>query len=164
MCPSCRISLEARLFKSLGCNCAVTVCFNMFGKYFVVLLSLLVLSFQKAQAATIASARDKSQILLVVSYDSFNKKYLELDVSPNLKQVQVEGISVPYLRNVFTTKTFPNHFSIATGLYPDRHGVVNNVIFDKRVGGELKYGKDYYHMVETVTPIWVSVINYGLLY
>lgn len=121
------------------------------------LLVLLQQSFQPVLAATIP-AQDKSQVLLVVSYDSFNKKYLDLDVSPNLKKVQAEGVSVPYLRNAFTTKTFPNHFSIATGLYPDKHGVTNNVVYDKKLG-ELKYGHDYYHFDDTVTPIWVSWLS-----
>lgn len=122
----------------------------------VLLLPLIVAlqSFQ-AQAATLASSRDTSQILLVVSYDSFNKRYLDLNVTTTLTKVQQEGISVPYLRNVFTTKTFPNHFSIATGLYPDKHGVLNNVIYDRKLGEVVKYGNAYYHMDEGVTPIWV---------
>lgn len=122
----------------------------------ILLLPLIVVlqSFQ-AQAATLASSRDKSQILLVVSYDSFNKRYLDLNVTTTLAKVQQEGISVPYLRNVFTTKTFPNHFSIATGLYPDKHGVLNNVIYDRKSGEVVKYGNAYYHMDERVTPIWV---------
>lgn len=91
----------------------------------------------------------------MVSYDSFNQKYLESGACPNLRKVQEEGSSIPALRNVFPTKTFPNHFSIATGLYPDKHGVLNNVVFDKKLGVE-KYGHDYYHMDADVTPIWVS--------
>lgn len=111
-----------------------------------------------AEAATTPTSRDKSQILLVVSYDSFNKGYLDLKVSPNLERVQQEGISVQYLRNVFPTKTFPNHFSIATGLYPDKHGVVNNEIFDSKLKESVKYGNDFYHMDDKqVTPIWVSI-------
>ena len=98
-----------------------------------------------------------SPVLLVVSYDSFNRRYLEqLDLTPNLNKVREEGVSVPHLENVFTTKTFPNHFSIATGLYPARHGVVNSNIFDRKTSGNLSYGDEYYHMDKDVTPIWVS--------
>lgn len=107
-----------------------------------------------AAASSSAKNQDQSSILLVVSYDSFRNKYLEYGLTPSLKKVQQEGVSVPYMRNVFTTKTFPNHFSIATGLYPDKHGVVNSVIFDHKVG-ELKYGQEYYGMDKRVTPIWV---------
>lgn len=119
-------------------------------------LHLLLLLSLQLRAATITKPLDKSQILLVVSYDSFNKKYFDLGVTPNLKRVADEGISVPYLRNVFTTKTLPNHFSIATGLYPDKHGITNTVIFDKKLGRSIKYGQDFYHFDERVTPIWVS--------
>lgn len=112
--------------------------------------------FSAYYAATITNPKDTSQILLVVSFDSFNSKYLEKNLSPNLKLFQEEGASVPYLKNVFPTKTLPNHFSIATGTYPDKHGVVNNEILDKTLGKSVRYGQEYYHMDNAVTPIWVS--------
>lgn len=128
----------------------------------IVLLLLVIHAGEQVLGATLANrgraaAADGAPILLIVSYDSFNNKYFDFDVTPNLRKVQEEGVSVPYLRNVFTTKTFPNHFSIATGLYPGRHGVTNNVVFDHRLQKELKYGPEYYHQDEAIAPIWVRI-------
>lgn len=52
--------------------------------------------------------------LLVVSFDAFRPDYLNRDVTPNLNQFRLEGTSAQYMLNVFPTKTFVNHFTIAT--------------------------------------------------
>lgn len=52
--------------------------------------------------------------LLVISYDAFRPEYLHRKVTPNLNKLAKEGTSAPYMLNVFPTKTFVNHFTIAT--------------------------------------------------
>lgn len=34
------------------------------------------------------------------------------------------------MRPVFPTSTFPNHYSIVTGLYPESHGIIDNTFTD----------------------------------
>jgi predicted AlkP superfamily pyrophosphatase or phosphodiesterase len=78
----------------------------------------------------------------------FNKK--------KLTDFYFPGTYADYMKNVFPTKTFPNHHSIATGKYPKEHGVLANVIFDKKLG-KLKYSYEMFHMnSEDIQPIWVS--------
>lgn len=52
--------------------------------------------------------------LLVVSFDAFHPNYLHRNVTPNLNRFRQDGTSAEYMMNVFPTKTFVNHFTIAT--------------------------------------------------
>lgn len=52
--------------------------------------------------------------LLVISYDAFRPEYLNRKVTPNLNKFRKEGTSAQFMYNVFPTKTFVNHFTIAT--------------------------------------------------
>ncbi|KAJ9598240.1 hypothetical protein L9F63_011061, partial [Diploptera punctata] len=58
------------------------------------------------------------------------------------------------MRNVFITKTFTNHHSIATGLYAETHGVLGNSVYDPKYKKVLNYGYDLWHFTEEITPIW----------
>jgi predicted AlkP superfamily pyrophosphatase or phosphodiesterase len=40
------------------------------------------------------------------------------------------GVKAKFIRNVFPSSTFPNHVSIASGLYPESHGIVSNNFWD----------------------------------
>lgn len=64
-----------------------------------------------------------------------------------------EGTTSEYLRNCFPTKTFPNHHSIATGLWPAEHGVVGTQIFDLDLG-KLSYSRELYEYKDDVQTIW----------
>jgi len=67
--------------------------------------------------------------VVLVSLDGFRYDYLDLYPSPNLHRIIAQGVRAP-LVPVFLTKTFPNHYSIVTGLYPPNHGVVDNTMYD----------------------------------
>lgn len=52
--------------------------------------------------------------LMIVSYDGFKPEYLDWNKTPNLNKFAEAGVSTEFLKAVFPTKTFPNHFTIAT--------------------------------------------------
>lgn len=93
-------------------------------------------------------------ILIIVSYDGFRNEYLERNVTPSLLKFRSEGIYTENMLNVFPTKTFTNHFSISTGFYPDKHGVLANNLYDTKEG-ELGYSYKLFHYNESIEPIWV---------
>ena len=64
--------------------------------------------------------------LILISIDGFGWNYRDLYDTPALDQIADSGVEAASLRPVFPTLTFPNHFSIATGLYPAEHGIVHN--------------------------------------
>lgn len=60
-----------------------------------------------------------------------------------------------YMRNVFPTKTFPNHHSISTGVYPEQHGVMANDLYDFDLGKVLDYSFELFHFRSEIRPIWI---------
>lgn len=78
----------------------------------------------------------ESPPLLLISMDGFRWDYCTLHPAetPNLRALIREGTTARSLIPVFPTNTFPNHYSIATGLRPARHGMINNEFFDSSTG------------------------------
>ena len=68
--------------------------------------------------------------VILVSYDGFRWDYMEKVPTPNLNFIASNGIKAKHLLNTFVTKTFPNHFTLVTGLYEESHGIVANTFFD----------------------------------
>ncbi len=82
-------------------------------------------------AAALATAqRPTSPILILVSFDGFRWDYIERGESPNLKALAARGVRAQGLIPSFPSVTFPNHYTIVTGLYPEHHGIVANNMED----------------------------------
>ena len=64
--------------------------------------------------------------LVLVSIDGFRWDYQDLFDTPALDRIAAGGVRAERLVPVFPTLTFPNHYSIATGLYPENHGLIGN--------------------------------------
>ena len=69
--------------------------------------------------------RDKPYLILV-SIDGFRWDFQDLHETPALDRIAADGVRAERMIPVFPTLTFPNHYSIATGLYPARHGLIGN--------------------------------------
>ncbi len=67
-----------------------------------------------------------NEYVILVSYDGFRWDYMNRGITPNLEKVKEEGVSPISLRSCFPTKTFPNHIAIATGMFPENHGIISN--------------------------------------
>jgi len=59
------------------------------------------------------------------------------------------------MRNVFVTKTFPNHQTIATGLYSEFHGVVDSEFYEPERNRTVRYSEELYQYSNDTLPIWV---------
>lgn len=70
------------------------------------------------------------QYTILISFDGFRWDYLNRGLTPNIDQLKSNGVYAESLEPVFPTKTFPNHYSIVTGLYPDNHGIILNEFRD----------------------------------
>lgn len=64
--------------------------------------------------------------VILISFDGFRWDYNTLYNTPNLNKLAKDGVKADRMVPSFPTKTFPNHYSIATGLYPDHHGLIDN--------------------------------------
>lgn len=76
--------------------------------------------------------------VLLVSFDGFRWDYLNRGITPNLEKIRQEGVSAISLRPAFPSKTFPNHLSLITGMYPENHGIISNYFINPF--SNLKYG------------------------
>jgi len=68
--------------------------------------------------------------VILVSLDGFRWDYLDRSDTPTLDRLAAEGVRADALIPAFPSKTFPNHYTIATGLYPEHHGIVDNSFYD----------------------------------
>ncbi len=68
----------------------------------------------------------KTPYVILISFDGFRWDYCERGITPNLDKLQNEGVRAKSLKPVFPSKTFPNHYSIISGMYPEDHGIIAN--------------------------------------
>ena len=99
----------------------------------------LALALALAAGVTIAQRQsdpfaDLQPTVILISFDGFRWDYPSKVPTPNLRRLMARGVHARNLIPVFPSKTFPNHYSIVTGLYPGHHGVVANNIFDPPTG------------------------------
>jgi predicted AlkP superfamily pyrophosphatase or phosphodiesterase len=107
---------------------------------------------------------DLQPTVILVSFDGFRWDYPSKAPTPNLRRLIERGVHARNLIPSFPSKTFPNHYSIVTGLYPGHHGIVANNIFDPSTGRTFETAKR-----EEVrdpmwwggTPIWTLVEQAG---
>lgn len=64
--------------------------------------------------------------VLLISFDGFRADYLDWYNTPNFDRFAEAGVSADGMQPVFITKTFPNHYSIATGMTIEKHGLIDN--------------------------------------
>lgn len=73
----------------------------------------------------------KAKRLLVVSFDGFRWNYLNRTKTPNFHKFIANGVHAKNgLTNAFVTKTFPNHYTLATGLWEESHNIIANHMYD----------------------------------
>lgn len=95
------------------------------------LVLLLLAAFAASSCTTTPASRPAPPPLLVlVSIDGFRWDYLQKYGAPTLQALATGGVHARRLTPSFPSKTFPNHFTLATGLRPEHHGIVSNYFFD----------------------------------
>lgn len=104
---------------------------RIFAFLLTALLILLLVACDKAPGTAGSETADKHQnSLVIISIDGLRHDYLELHSAPMLAELAAGGVRVKQLQPVFPSKTFPNHYSLVTGLHPQKHGIVDNSMYD----------------------------------
>lgn len=117
---------------------------------------------------------------LVISLDGFHPHYISASLTPFLHDFYIDSYGPPYMIPSFPSSTFPNHWTLVTGLYPEYHGIVGNNFFapdfDKKFvntdanssmdpefwGGEPVWKTAYMHGVSTAVNMWPgSEVNFS---
>jgi hypothetical protein len=104
--------------------------------------------------------------VVLVSFDGLRHDYPDRGLTPNLLRLAERGVRADGLIPMFPSKTFANHYSIATGLAPGRHGIVGNDFYDP--GFDATYRLRDRMAVEDGRwyggePIWVTAETQGMV-
>ena len=103
--------------------------------------------------------------VVLVSIDGFKPEYLDSLPVVNLRALAARGVRAKWMQPSMPTQTFPNHYTIVTGLYPGNHGVINNTMVDPADSA-------WFMMSDTLAvrdsrwwggePIWVTAEKQGV--
>ncbi len=125
---------------------------------------LAALSVIAALAGALGAARAPAATLILVSLDGWRWDYHTRAPVPNLRGLMARGVRAEGLIPSFPTKTFPNHYTLVTGLYPGHHGVVGNSMRDPRTGRTFRM-QDRTEVADGMwwggEPIWNAVERAG---
>lgn len=114
------------------------------------------LSFGSSLMPLLASNGTPSKLLLI-SFDGFRWDYLQRQNTslPNFNKLVFNGVKAKWIEDVFVTQTFPNHYTIVTGLYEESHGIVANRFYDPILNETFSYSatEDQFWGGE---PIWIT--------
>lgn len=123
----------------------------IFGHFIIpVLFSIISLTACKPQ--------QQERYVVVLSMDGFRNEYIERANTPTLDSIAKTGVRSSFIP-CFPSITFPNHYSMATGLYPDHHGLVSNSFYADdldsiyRIGDRNAVENPAFYKGE---PIWIT--------
>ncbi len=101
---------------------------------------------------------------VIISLDGLRWDYLDTYDVPFMNQLSREGVKA-VMQPSFPSKTFPNHYTLATGLVPDHHGIIANTFWDREKGVEFSLGNKvtradgkYYGG----DPVWLTAKHQGV--
>jgi predicted AlkP superfamily pyrophosphatase or phosphodiesterase len=103
--------------------------------------------------------------VVLISFDGFRSDYVKRFNLPNFQSFAKEGAAAEGLIPSFPSKTFPNHYTLVTGLYPGHHGLVDNQFYDP--AQKIKYGMKAVEAVTNPsfyggTPLWQLAKQQGI--
>lgn len=116
-----------------------------------------------AASAPAWAERARRPVTILISIDGFRADYLDRGRTPTLAALARRGMSAA-MRPSFPTKTYPNHYTLVTGLRPDRNGIVGNKMEDAARPGETftsKNSDDPFWWSEA-EPLWAGAEKAGI--
>ena len=125
--------------------------------------SLLILSIGLLLLPGWATSEGPDPVVIVLSWDGLRHDFLEVHDADGeltaLRRIATEGVRAGRLTPVFPSSTFPGHVSMATGTYPDRHGIVDNRFYDRDNGLYLNRADANWLQAE---PLWIAAERQGV--
>ncbi len=104
---------------------------------FAALLALALAACSTAPRPTAPAATTTGSIthapVVLISLDGFRADYLDLGLTPNIARIAREGTRASMVPS-YPSLTFPNHYTLVTGLRPDHHGIIHNSMSDAAIG------------------------------
>jgi len=127
------------------------------------LIVLLLCAVGLAQQQAPPRITDLKPTIILISIDGYRYDYLDKYPTPNLQQLAASGVRAESMQPSVPTYTFPNHYTLVTGLYPAHHGIVGNEFYDPSFNATFSY-KDASATEGrwwSGEPIWVTAHRQG---
>ncbi|KAK2735258.1 hypothetical protein FQN57_001202 [Myotisia sp. PD_48] len=174
---SISVDLDPRAVEDQGC-CSGSTCrlFSLLICAAAILFALLYLGAYKASNNFRSAHQGRPDPLsngtslflpttILISLDGFRADFLNRGLTPTLNSFISNGISPVFMLPSFPSVTFPNHFTLLTGLHPESHGVVGNTFWDPAIGSDF-YSTDPTRSMQpkwwNAEPLWVTAEKQGV--
>jgi len=137
----------------------------VFSMLFIVQLTAQDTTQQIIKGRTNSKSAQKKPYVILISADGFRYDLADKYHATHLQALRSQGVEAAYMKPSYPSVTFPNHYTIVTGLYPSHHGLVDNSFLDQQKGqysmGNKKAVADssWYGG----TPLWVLAEQQQLL-
>ena len=127
---------------------------------------VVLIAFALIGSAPLLDPGPTAPILILVSFDGWRWDYIDRLPAPNLKALAARGVRARALIPSFPVLTFPNHYTLVTGLYPAHHGIVANTMRDASIPGRFSMSGPAETQKDARwwggEPVWVTAIRQGL--
>jgi len=131
----------------------------------MLLFILVTLAGCASQPTAQAPQTEARRPVLLISIDGYRADYFDRHLTPTLAAMAADGVHAEAMQPSFPSLTFPNHYTLVTGLVPDHHGIVNNTMADPTLGrfslsnrGAVSDGRWW----AAAEPIWIAADRQGL--
>src|SRR5258706_3828822 len=127
----------------------------------------LALAVGPALAQTPPKTPRPAPLTILISIDGFRSDYLQRGLTPAIAALAADGVRAQAMHPSFPSLTFPNHYTLVTGLRPDRSGIVDNNMEDVRKPGvsfsmsKVDVSHDPFWWDES-EPLWVTAERAGV--
>lgn len=124
-------------------------------------------SFATPAAPTPAVAPAAQGPVILISIDGFRADYLDRGITPTLKALADDGVRARAMRPSYPSLTFPNHYTLVTGLRPDHHGITDNTMEDPQIPG-VRFSLGNHEATgdrrwwDGAEPLWVTAEKAGI--
>ena len=131
-------------------------------KYFELIVLIIVIGLVSIEKS---KELNQNPYVILISFDGFRHDYVQKYETPNFDEFIKNGVAAEAMIPSYPSKTFPNHYSIVTGMYPDNHGLVDNSFYDAEL--DLLYSIGNRQVVENPAfygglPLWQLVQQNGM--
>lgn len=129
------------------------------------LLALVLFGCHAPPAAVTVPPPQAPVPLILISVDGLRADYLRRGLTPTINALAAGGVTTAAMRPSFPSLTFPNHYTLVTGLRPDRHGIVNNNMDDPELGRfalSIRSAVEDGRWWQDGEPLWVTAEKAGL--
>jgi len=125
------------------------------------LAPLLLLASSRAHYAGARSVHDHEEPVILISMDGFKADYFDMYAPPTLQRLAAHGVRSE-LKPAFTTKTFPNHWTLVTGVFEETHGIIANAMYDPDLNSTFSMATTDPRWWNRAEPVWVTAEKVGV--